>query len=594
LHFITNYLHMTSLSDSEELKLREEELINSIELVPDLVILVGGSSYLMIDSIKSNWADVPVILAGETDYICPDDYTIRGIADPNVSKRMILPMANENNLTLVETPICIEEEIELARRITPDMQSLIFIAGENYQSRQLQIILEKYMSSNYPDVNTRILLATEMTTDELISVIMNSSDDKTAIIYGSWLRHDDYLKNIVTRNNVLRLIEGFAPIISMSAIDFNSYPDVIGYCTYDNSVYDNEIKTRILAILDNGVQAREIPSVKLDAISSYVNKSALEKYGLRIAENHANDIYKKGILSFWDKYKYWVYFYILLTIVILALGASYFSLKIAHQKNEAIQKLSGLMDELKTANENAENARNEALKLKENAEKASAMKSRFLQNMSHDVRTPLNAIVGFSQLLSLPEGMISDEERNEYQSFISSNANILMMLVDDILNMSDVESGNYKINKTPGNCNELCRQTIKSVEYRVQPGVELSFTSEVDDTFLINTDERRVQQVLTNFLTNACKHTESGTINLHCCLNEDTTKVNFIVTDTGEGIPEDKSEKIFERFTKLDAYVEGAGIGLNICTTIAAKLGGGVSLDKTYTDGARFILTIPF
>ncbi|MCQ2147268.1 MAG: HAMP domain-containing histidine kinase [Bacteroidales bacterium] len=594
-YYITNFLRMTSLQDSEELQLRKQNMISSMNGdAPDIVVLIGGSSYLMVDALREAWPEVPFILAGETDYICPEEYTIRGEADPNVPKKYITEdYASEKNLTLLQTPLCIEQEVELARNLFPKMSTMLFIAGENYQSRQQQIILEKYMQENYPEVDTEILLSTDMSTDDLIEEIMAHTNDETAIIYGAWLRHDGYQQHIVTRNNVLRLLEGYAPIISMSAIDFSYNPDVVGYCSYDHEKYSSELKRRIVEILDLGKEARDIAILELDAISTYVYSSALDKFGLTYERHSSDYITMRSVQTTWQKHKYWIMFYILMTILITAVILASMSFRLARQRKNDNNKLSALMDELKTANEAAESARKEALLLKETAEKASAMKSKFIQNMSHDVRTPLNAIVGFSQLLSLPDGMISDEEKIEYQSFISNNANVLMMLVDDVLNLSDVESGNYKISKAPGPCNELCRHTIKSVEYRVQPGVELTFTSDVEDSFQVNTDERRVQQVLTNFLTNACKHTFKGSINLHCRLSEDKNSVQFLVTDTGEGIPAEKAEKIFERFTKLDAYVEGAGIGLNICTTIASNLGGEVSLDKTYSDGARFILTIP-
>ena len=229
---------------------------------------------------------------------------------------------------------------------------------------------------------------------------------------------------------------------------------------------------------------------------------------------------------------------------------------------------------------------------KKEAQEKSNMKSRFIQNMSHDIRTPLNAIVGFSQLLGLPDGSLTEEEKEEYSSHIANNSNMLMMLVDDILNISDVESGNYKITLRPVKFNELCANTLKSVEYRVPAGVKLYYTSDVDDDATFNTDGRRVQQVLINFLTNACKHTQEGEIRLECHVNEKPGQIHFSVIDTGEGVDPSMADDLFQRFTKLNT-VEGTGIGLNICQTISQKLGGSVSFDKTYTGGAKFDFYLP-
>lgn len=236
----------------------------------------------------------------------------------------------------------------------------------------------------------------------------------------------------------------------------------------------------------------------------------------------------------------------------------------------------------------------EALKIaKEKAENSDKQKTRFVQNMSHEIRTPLNAIVGFAQLLSLPDGYNTEEEKNQYSSFIQSNSNMLMMLIDDILDLGDVENGNYKVELGDAPCNEMCRQAIKSVEYRTPEGVRMYFTTEVDDSFVVYTDPRRVQQVLINYLTNACKHTAEGEIQVHLSKSEEPGKLVFSVRDTGTGVPPEQAENIFERFSKLDAFKQGAGLGLNICRTIADKLGGSVRLDTSYTDGARFLFVLP-
>ena len=135
----------------------------------------------------------------------------------------------------------------------------------------------------------------------------------------------------------------------------------------------------------------------------------------------------------------------------------------------------------------------------------SDMKTMFVQNMSHEIRTPLNAIVGFSQLLALPDGVVSEEEKTKYGEYIMTNSNMLTMLVDDILNLSDVESGNYRVTMARTVCNAPVEAAMKTAELRVPAGVNMYYTTEVDDDFTIVSDVHRIQQVLVNYITNACK-----------------------------------------------------------------------------------------
>lgn len=233
-----------------------------------------------------------------------------------------------------------------------------------------------------------------------------------------------------------------------------------------------------------------------------------------------------------------------------------------------------------------EHSRNDAIK-------ESKAKDMFVQNMSHEVRTPLNAVVGFAQLLAMPPEFLTQEERDEYAQHIQHNSNMLTMLIDDILNISDIKSGNYSITLNDHPLNALCSSALASVKYRVRSDIELRYDSKIPDDFTVHTDARRVQQILINYLTNAIKHTQAGSIVLSTSLEEHPGMVTFAVTDTGEGVPIDQAKNIFHRFTKLNDYVQGTGLGLNICLMLSEKLHGEVFLDTSYTGGARFVFCMP-
>ena len=235
--------------------------------------------------------------------------------------------------------------------------------------------------------------------------------------------------------------------------------------------------------------------------------------------------------------------------------------------------------------------------LKEANERAIAAdraKSHFVQNMSHEIRTPLNAIVGFSQLLALPDGSFPPEEKESFASHIINNAQMLTMLLDDILNASDMDKNLYRVRMENCECHFLCKAAISSSEHRLQPGVEMRYEPESEEPFHFRSDPRRIQQILINMLTNACKHTMQGSIVLTSSASANPGYVTFTVTDTGHGIPDDQAEAIFERFVKLEEFVQGTGLGLSICREIATRMNAKIYLDTTYKEGgARFVFMVP-
>lgn len=228
-------------------------------------------------------------------------------------------------------------------------------------------------------------------------------------------------------------------------------------------------------------------------------------------------------------------------------------------------------------------------KAKEEAEEANRMKSAFIANISHEVRTPLNAIVGFSELLE----DASDEERRSYVQIIEDNSELLLNLVSDVLDLSKLESNEFKVFLSDCLLQLSCQKALDKIRHRVPEGVKLTFTHP-EEPVTIQTDCQRLQQVLENLLSNATKFTDTGEINLNFKIDPANRQVVFAVTDTGCGIPADKQAAIFDRFEKVDEFKQGGGLGLPICCAIIDHLGGTISLDTSYTGGARFVFTIPY
>lgn len=284
--------------------------------------------------------------------------------------------------------------------------------------------------------------------------------------------------------------------------------------------------------------------------------------------------------------------YIRCTYDLVEYGQTY-EVVMLFDETDIIQTFSINTSEIEKARKELEAKNIELNAAVEKAVKADSFKTQFIKNMSHEIRTPMNAIMGFSQLLSMPDGFNTEEEKAQYASYIQSNSNMLLMLIDDILDLGDAENGSYRIELQDVRANDICRQAINSVEFRCPSAVRMYFTTGVDDDFMLHTDPRRVQQVLINYLTNACKHTNRGEIRVDVSLEENPGCVTFSVADTGTGVPPELAENIFERFMKVDSFKQGAGLGLNVCSTVASKLDGRVYLDTSYTSGARFVFVLP-
>ena len=232
----------------------------------------------------------------------------------------------------------------------------------------------------------------------------------------------------------------------------------------------------------------------------------------------------------------------------------------------------------------------ELIQAKEKAEESDRLKSAFLANMSHEIRTPLNAIVGFSSLLAETD---EAELRHVYMSLVQENNELLLNLISDILDISKIEAGMIDIVMGRVDVPQLCREVIATFSHKKRDtAVELRF-DENSPQIVIDADKNRIVQVLSNFLTNALKFTTKGSITLSYTL-EDENQVRFCVTDTGKGIPDEQKHEIFNRFVKLDSFVQGAGLGLSICQSLVKRMGGKIGVESREGEGSCFWFTHPY
>lgn len=228
---------------------------------------------------------------------------------------------------------------------------------------------------------------------------------------------------------------------------------------------------------------------------------------------------------------------------------------------------------------------------KEKAENADISKSAFLANMSHEIRTPLNAITGFAEILASAN---TEEEKAQYQEIIKMNADLLLQLVNDILDMSKIEAGTLEFVYTKVDINLLLSDLRQLFQMRVnEAGGNIQIIAEPGlPSCTIETDRNRVAQVLSNFTTNAIKFTQEGNVRIGYKARD--TELYFYVTDTGTGIPADKLPEVFGRFVKLNKEKKGTGLGLSISQTIVNKLEGQIGADSVEGKGSTFWFTIPY
>ena len=227
------------------------------------------------------------------------------------------------------------------------------------------------------------------------------------------------------------------------------------------------------------------------------------------------------------------------------------------------------------------------VKARDKAEASDRLKSAFLANMSHEIRTPLNAIVGFSSLLTSTENAA---EKELYNSLIGHNNKLLLSLINDVIDLSKIESGYLELRPDWVNLTELLDESVAEYAHQVPSGVELLTNYPAHDS-LVELDKLRIKQILSNFLSNALKNTTTGHVEVFYEVDHQSVRIG--VKDTGRGIPQNMLEKIFERFEKLDSFAQGAGLGLPICKLIVEKMNGRILVDSQLGIGTTFIIELP-
>lgn len=307
----------------------------------------------------------------------------------------------------------------------------------------------------------------------------------------------------------------------------------------------------------------------LDEITPYIYPDDLPAFRKNIAARHERTHHKGQYrCNFTGEFQWWE-----------------FSYNTIHTPGHA-PIIAGLLQNIQELKDHEQ----ELIESRELAEQAE-LKQSFLNNMSHEIRTPLNAIVGFSDMLA-NEPEFSNEERQEFVDIINTNTKLLLKLVDDVLELSRIESGNLSFTFQRESVCRLLDDVYQTHSLLIRPPLQFLKDFPPEDV-QVNVDPMRLTQVLTNFLNNANKFTKGGSIRLGYCCPSGMSEVHLYVEDTGIGIPHSEQKMIFERFYKRSEFSQGVGLGLSICVLIVEKMGGRIELQSEEGRGSRFTVVLP-
>ena len=565
-------MNCKSFSESPQWKSKMAEILDKYEgkRAPVLLVLIGQeawAAYLsQADSIRGKF---PVLtsLASRNAIILPDD---------SVNLKTWMPGAvdffNDFTDSSVKAGFVYEYDVEaninLIKHLYPNTKNIAFVSDNSYGGVSLQAHVVAEMKK-HPELNL-ILLDGRTNTIYTISDKLHELPPNTALLMGTW-RVDMY-DGYFMRNATYTMMEaaGDVPTFSISSVGIGYW--AIGGVTPSYRPLGKDMAYQAVRLL----QGADSDRIEVEVIPNKVmmDSKIVKEKRLDLSFIHQPIEMVNENPSFYEQYKYHIW--TVATILVVLSAGLFVSLYFYYHTKK-------LKDEL----QESESALRDA---KDRAEESSRLKSAFLANMSHEIRIPLNAIVGFSDVLA--SGGSSEDEQQGYVDIIKTNSDLLLRLINDILDVSRLEADRVTFTFEECDVVPLCQRVLASVSQARKS--ENEFIFECDrESMDMRTDTQRLQQVIINLLSNADKFTRNGKITLGLKVDEKQREVLFSVSDTGTGIPLEKQKLVFERFEKLNEYVQGTGLGLSICKLTVEKWGGEIWVDPGYTDGARFVFTHP-
>ncbi len=538
------------------------------EHMPDLIILLGQEAWASYLSQKTKAAkETPCMAAlvstntvilpeGNRNFHTwnPESVEYTDIKDFNIAGGVLYKYDIEKNFNIIKS-------------LYPKTKNIALITDFTFGGLAMQAHVISYMN-RHKDINLQLLDGRTNTIFEMQEKLKRLTTPNTILWIGTW--RIDSSENFVLANTteVLHSASPNIPAFSLSSVGLGSWT-VGGFVPE----YGPQGK-KIADIAARFIKTRHRTFITIKNQYSFDQKE-LNKFNIDTKKLPDNAVIINSHADFLAKHR------LMVSIILGILLFLSFGLIFALYYISKIKKLTLHLEKQSKELEEA----------KDIAVEANKIKTSFIANMSHEIRTPLNAIVGFTDLMAQDD--CDDNDKKTFSLIIKENSDMLLDLINQILDISRIESGKITITKKLYDVVEICHTAVVSVEHaKSLNGVEI-IEEYPDAKIMAKTDTIRLKEVIINLLTNACKFTQKGFIKVSINVDKRNKLITFCVKDTGTGIPPEKAEYIFERFAKLNQFVQGTGLGLPLSRIIVENLGGKIWLDTSYHNGACFKFTHP-